>query len=88
MQKYLMTEQDKNLSMLIHLLEKTGTAVELSQRGESVAVLVPKREYDHLTKLKRSPWESLMVFRQEEGIESLDIDTDIFNERKTQDNGR
>lgn len=88
MQKYLMTEQDKNLSMLIHLLEKTGTAVELAQRGESVAVLVPKREYDHLTKLKRSPWESLMVFRQEEDIESLDIDTDIFNERKTQDNGR
>jgi prevent-host-death family protein len=88
MQKYSMTERDNNLSTLIHMLEQTGTPVELSQRGKTVAILVPKWEYDNLTKPKLSPWETLMAFREEEEIESLDIDTEIFNERKAQENGR
>jgi len=85
MQKYSITETHKNLSTLIHLIEETGTQIGITRGDKTVAVLAPKNE--RLKKSKLSPWEALMAFREEVEIESLDIDTEIFNERRAQDNG-
>ena len=84
MQKYSMAEINNNLSTIIFMMEKTGKPVELTQAGETVAILLSKHEYDDLTKPKLLPWEALMTFREKEKIKSLNIDTDIFNERQVQ----
>jgi prevent-host-death family protein len=86
MKKYSLTEVHNNLSMLIHQMEEMRTPIELTRRGKAVAVLVPKHEYDDLTKATLSPWDTLMAFRKQEDIESLNLDTDIFNERKVLEN--
>jgi len=84
MQKYSMTEINDNLSAIILMMEKTGRRVELTQSGKTVAILLSKHEYDNLTKANISPWDALMAFREKEKIESLNIDTEIFDERKAQ----
>jgi prevent-host-death family protein len=84
MQKYSMTEINDNLSTIILMMEKTGTSLELTQSGQTVAILLSKHEYDELTKPKLSPWDALMAFREKEKIESLNIDTEIFDERRAQ----
>ncbi len=87
MQNYSMTQGHKDLSTLIHQMEETGTPIELTQSGKPVAVLVPKSDYDELTKQNLSSWDSLMAFRKEVDIDSLNIDPEIFNERRAQENG-
>jgi prevent-host-death family protein len=84
MQKYSMTEINNNLSAVMLMMEKTGTPVELTQSGKTIAILLSKDEYDELTKPKLSPWNALMAFREKENIESLNIDTTIFDERQAQ----
>jgi len=84
MQKYSMTEINNNLSAVMLMMEKTGTPVELTQSGKTIAILLSKDEYDELTKPKLSPWNALMAFREKEKIESLNIDTTIFDERQAQ----
>jgi len=85
MQKYSVTEIHNHLSTLIHQMEETGIPIELTQHDKTIAVLVPKREYDELTKVTLSPWEALMAFREQTELESLNIEPDIFNERKVQE---
>jgi len=84
MQKYSMTEINNNLSAVMLMMEKTGTPVELTQSGKTIAILLSKDEYDELTKPKLSPWDALMAFREKEKIENLNIDTTIFDERQAQ----
>ncbi|MEK8019136.1 MAG: type II toxin-antitoxin system prevent-host-death family antitoxin [Candidatus Parabeggiatoa sp.] len=84
MQKYSMTEINNNLSAVMLMMEKTGTPVELTQSGKTIAILLSKDEYDELTKPKLSPWDALMAFREKENIENLNIDTTIFDERQAQ----
>jgi prevent-host-death family protein len=79
-----MTEIKNNLSAIILMMEKTGTPVELTEGGKTVAILLSKHEYDSLTKPKLSPWDALMAFREKEKIENLNIDTEIFDERQAQ----
>ena len=79
MQNYPITETQNHLSALIHIIEKTGTPIGITEGDKTVAMLVPKTE--SLIKSKISPWEALMAFREKVDIENLDIDTAIFNER-------
>ena len=86
MQKYSITEQNQ-LLMLIHQIEKNNAPIELTKSGKSIAVLISKREYDDLTQPNLSVWETLMAFREQEELEQLNIDPEMFNERKRQEYG-
>ncbi|HJQ39754.1 MAG TPA: type II toxin-antitoxin system Phd/YefM family antitoxin [Thermoanaerobaculia bacterium] len=73
-------EARKNLPQLVRDAEE-GKAVELTRRGESVAVLLGRREYERLAMRSRRFSEAWNAFTREVDLRDLDIDPDeIFDD--------
>ncbi|HKZ84276.1 MAG TPA: type II toxin-antitoxin system prevent-host-death family antitoxin [Anaerolineae bacterium] len=60
--RYSIAEARHNLAALVHKLECT-TLIELTRRGEPVAVLLSIREYQRLVIEKRGFWQAYESFR-------------------------
>ena len=81
-------EARNHLPQLIREAE-SGESIELTRRGESVAVLVGRRQYERLTGSARRFSEALDEFRRNVDVASLQIDPDeIFGGIRDQDAGR
>jgi prevent-host-death family protein len=77
-----------NLSQLVREAE-AGQVVELTRRGEKVAVLIGQKAFDRLTAPAKGFWEALTEFRQDEDLDALDLDPDeIFVGVRDQSPGR
>jgi prevent-host-death family protein len=85
--KYTIAEARHNLAALVHDLEKRDR-IELTRRGEPVAVLLSMRAYQRLAEPKQSFWEAYQAFRAEFPVEDLDIQPDIFTEGRDRSPGR
>lgn len=68
---------------------ESGKAIELTRRGEGVAVLIGRKEYQRLTARSRSfsaVWET---FRRDVDLAELEIDPDeVFDDVRDQASGR
>jgi prevent-host-death family protein len=82
-------EARSNLPQLIREAE-SGESIELTRRGESVAVLVGRRQYERLAATgARRFSEALDEFRRGTDLAALKIDPDeIFGGVRDQDAGR
>ena len=81
-------EARNTLPQLIREAEN-GESIELTRRGEGVAVLVGRRQYERLTRRERRFSEALDEFRRDHDVVSLEIDPDeIFGGLRDQDAGR
>ena len=87
-QKYSIAEARDNLAALIHDLEKKEY-VELTRRGEPVAVLLSIRAYRRLLAPKTNFWEAYQTFRQAFPLSQLDIrPEEIFESVRDSSMGR
>lgn len=73
--RHSIAQARSNLPRLVREAEQ-GKAVELTRRGEPVAVLIGRREFERLTGRYRSFDETYRVFREAVGLEGLAIDPD------------
>ena len=74
--QFSIAEAKNKLPSIIHQVEK-GPSVELTRRGEPVAVLLSVHEYERLDQKTRGFWNALMTFRQvlqDEAVEITDLD--------------
>jgi antitoxin (DNA-binding transcriptional repressor) of toxin-antitoxin stability system len=55
---------------------ESGKAVELTRRGEPVAVLIGRRQYERLTMRYRGFSEAYREFKREVDLDELGIDPD------------
>ncbi len=85
--RYSIAEARHNLAAIIHELERK-TAVELTRRGEPVAVLLSFREYRRLTASRGKFWESYEKFRKTVELSKLNIGPDVFNNIREPSSGR
>jgi prevent-host-death family protein len=85
--KYSIAEARDNLAALVHDLEKSER-IELTRRGEPVAVLLSLRAYRRLTAPRGSFWEAYRAFREAYPLEELDIQTDVFEGVRDSSPGR
>lgn len=76
-QKYSITEARHNLTDLVHDLEKQKF-IQLTHRGEPVAVLVSMRAYRRLTAPGTSFWNAYQAFRLAFPLSQLDIQPEVF----------
>lgn len=77
-----------NLPKLVRAAE-AGKAVELTRRGEPVAVLVGRTEYDRLTSRRGNFAEAYAGFVREVDLEKLTIDPDeVFGDARERERGR
>jgi prevent-host-death family protein len=74
-----------NLPQLIREAE-AGKTVELTRRGEGVAVLIGWKQYERLTSQRRSFSEALEDFKRQVSLAELNIDPDeVFGDVRDED---
>ena len=71
---FSIAEAKNQLSKLVHDAEGGGP-VELTRRGEPVAVLLSVTDYKRLTADKAGFWERFAQFRTEHHVDQLGIET-------------
>ena len=81
-------EARSHLPRLVREAE-SGKAVELTRRGEPVAVLIGRRQYERLTAQSRGFFESYREFTSEFDLRQLAIDPDkLFGAARDVSRGR
>ena len=73
--RHSISEARSNLPRLVREAEQ-GKAVELTRRGEAVAVLVGRRQYERLIGRHRSFFDAYEEFKKDVHLAELAIDPD------------
>jgi prevent-host-death family protein len=85
--KYSIAEARQNLAALVHDLEKKER-IELTRRGEPVAVLLSIHAYRRLAAPKTAFWDAYEAYRQSHDLAALDITPEVFEGVRDQTPGR
>jgi prevent-host-death family protein len=85
--KYSIAEARQNLAAIVHELEESEQ-IELTRRGEPVAVLLSMRAYRRLSALQTGFWVAYQAFRQSFPLAELDIQPDVFDDVRDRSLGR
>lgn len=86
--RHSIAEARSNLPKLVREAER-GKAVELTRRGEPVAVIIGRRQFEQLTAVRRGFAAAYREFSAEFDLESLGIDPDeLFGDARDQAPGR
>lgn len=83
MTQYSIAQARDRFTQIVQEAEQ-GNAVEVTRRGQRVAVLVSAEEYDRLCQPKQSFGKSVLAWRKKYDVENWDNDIDIdevFNVR-------
>lgn len=76
-----------NLAALVHELEDSD-AIELTRRGEPVAVLLSMRSYQQLTAPRGEFWDAYQSFRRAFPLAKLNIQPEVFENVRDTTPGR
>ncbi|MBA3491314.1 MAG: type II toxin-antitoxin system Phd/YefM family antitoxin [Rubrobacteraceae bacterium] len=76
--RYSIAEARHDLAALVHELEGRDL-IELTRRGEPVAVMLSLREYRRLTAGRDRFWEAYSAFREAVDLARLGIEPEIFD---------
>ena len=88
LEKLSIAEARRNLPRLVRGAEQ-GTAVELTRRGEPVAVLIGHRMFARLTAGRRGFADAYREFTQEVDLSDVGLDPDaLFEDVRTSTPGR
>ncbi len=85
--RYSIAEARHNLAALVHELEHKPR-IELTRRGEPVAVLLSIGEYRRLQSGQTHFWEAYQTFRQQVHLRELNIAPSLFEGLRDQTPGR
>ncbi len=87
-EQHSIAEARSNLPQLVRKAE-SGKAVELTRRGEGVAVLIGRRQYERLVSRSRRFSEAWDDFRRDVDLAELEIDPDhVFAGARDEGPGR
>lgn len=85
--KYSIAEARQNLAALVHDLDRQDH-IELTRRGEPVAVLLSLRAYQRLAFPTAGFWEAYQSFRQAHDLAELDLGPEAFEPGRDRSAGR
>ncbi len=71
--QFSISQARNSLPSLVHAVED-GASVELTRRGQPVAVLVSISAYKSLTRKRPDLWSEIENFRAETDLEELDVE--------------
>ena len=87
-ERYSIAEARRNLPRLVREAER-GKAVELTRRGESVAMLISRRRFEKLASHHSGFAEAYRTFAESVDLAKLDLDPDqLFSGARTDTQGR
>ena len=79
-------ETRKNLAAVVRSVEK-GDVVEVTRRGEPVAVLLSARDYEGLTRGGGDLWDAICGFRKSTDLSKLHLE-DVYVDVRDRSRGR
>ena len=85
--RFSIAEARQNLAALVHEVEG-ASAVELTRRGEPVAILLSIEEYRRLVSKESNFWEAYTSFRDAVDLAQLQIEPAIFEGVRDSSPGR
>ena len=86
--RYSIAAARDHLASIVHDLESVDS-VEITRRGEPVAILLSKSDYDRLKASKSGFWEAYTAFTKEVNLVDLNIDpAEVFGDIRDQISGR
>ncbi len=85
--RYTIAEARHNLAAIVHELERRAH-IELTRRGEPVAVLLSMREYRRLATPGGGFWDAYESFRETVDLRQLNIEPAIFEGLRDRSPGR
>ncbi len=85
--RYTIAEARQNLAAIVHELERRSS-IELTRRGEPVAVMLSYQEYQRLSVSQTGFWEAYQGFRKKVDLSALDISSEVFGDVRDQSSGR
>jgi prevent-host-death family protein len=86
--QYSIAQARDNLAAIVHELEVSST-IEITRRGQAVAVLISKQEYDRLQARMIGFWDAYKAFASEVDLAKLDIaPSEIFGGLRDRVSGR
>lgn len=85
--RYSIAEARHNLAAIVHELEQRRH-IELTRRGEPVAILLSPREYHRLSTVGGRFWEAYEAFRQTADLRQLKIEPALFADVRERAPGR
>ena len=87
-ERYSIAKARRNLPRLVHEAER-GKAVELTRRGESVAMIISRRRFEQLASNYSGFAEAYRTFAESVDLAKLDLDPDrLFSGIRTDTQGR
>lgn len=87
MPNYSIAEAKNSLSRIVHEAEE-GETINLTRRGELVAVLLSAEEFQKIRKKQSSPASALESFLGNESHKKVDVDPSIFEGLRVKTSGR
>ena len=85
--RYSIAEARQKLAAIVHELEQKAM-VEITRRGEPVAVLLSMREYRRLHSPNARFWQAYEAFRRQVNLSRLNLEPSIFAGLRDQSPGR
>ncbi len=79
-------ETRRNLAAVVRSVER-GDVVQVTRRGEPVAVLLSARDYEGLTGGSADLWEAIRAFRESANLGKLHLD-DVYRDIRDRSPGR
>ncbi len=87
MSSYSIVQARNQLTRIIRLLEHTPR-IEITRRGQSVAVLLSIQEFDRLRQSRTAFWDAYTAFCDATDLTSLNIDPAVFEGLRDASPGR
>ena len=81
------TEIPDQIAMIRHVIEE-GDAIELTQEGEAVAVLISLHTFHNLLREQPTFWDALQAFRREYSQELVEMNGSEFEGLRDRSSGR
>lgn len=84
--QYSIAAARKSLPALVHAVEE-GPRVEITRRGQPVAVLLSIGEYQRMSDKKPDLWTAIQRFRQTADLEALNVE-EVYADVRDRSPGR
>ena len=87
---YSVAEARDQFAALIHQVEAEKKPVQVTRRGEFVAVILAQSEYERLVAQQTKPdfWQAYLVWREEWGVDEWADEPDPFADVRDRTPGR
>lgn len=85
--KYSIAEARHGLAAIVKELEQQPV-IQITRRGQPVAVLVSRNEYERLSRQRIGFWEAYETFRSQVDLAELGLEPEFLTSLRKEDAGR